>query len=172
MKRPFYPDSVASHLSECLRLNKIHLITAVYQSLLAHRKVLTRLRAQLEETERDLEMLKGILADLAENYNPNYQDVSVKAAVVGYQEYMGLPVAGSATDSGADSETGAGANVEQTEAEAKKDQNGEFDEIDYVTSQELDELEGIDTLALLLADGSGASGVVSEEEGESTREWF
>lgn len=68
-------------------LDSILLYTAaLYLSLLAHREALDRLKEQAKKTQEDLDTLKGILKELSENYNPNYQDMAVKAAVVGYTE--------------------------------------------------------------------------------------
>lgn len=68
-------------------------IIAVYTSLLTHRLALTRLRSKAARLQADLDALHGILDDLAKGYNPNYQDMAVKAAVVGFQE-LNKPVEG------------------------------------------------------------------------------
>lgn len=59
---------------------------AVYTSLLTHRLALTRLRSKTAKLQSELDALHGILDDLAKSYNPNYQDMAVKAAVVGFEE--------------------------------------------------------------------------------------
>lgn len=85
--------------------------------------------------------------ELAEGYNPNYQDMAVKAAVVGYQE--------SFVDA-------AAAQVEgEVEAPPQQDEAAEL-------QAELDQLDRVDLTALAMSfdDSSPAS----EEEGEGARE--
>jgi protein kinase C substrate 80K-H len=55
------------------------------------------LRAHHATLETELKELKGILDDLTKGYNPNYQDMAVKAAVVGYEELY-APAQAAATD--------------------------------------------------------------------------
>ncbi len=48
------------------------------------------MRDQLRATQDDLGTVLGILDELAKGYNPNGQDMAVKAAVVGYRELFGV----------------------------------------------------------------------------------
>ncbi|CAD6578508.1 MAG: hypothetical protein TREMPRED_002209 [Tremellales sp. Tagirdzhanova-0007] len=61
-------------------------LSPVYTSLLTHRLALTRLRSKTAKLQTEFDNLHGILEELAKGYNPNYQDMAVKAAVVGYEE--------------------------------------------------------------------------------------
>ncbi|WVR03133.1 hypothetical protein IAU60_000123 [Kwoniella sp. DSM 27419] len=110
----------------------------VYTSLLSHRLALTRLRFKTSRLELEIEALHSILADLAKGYNPNYQDMAVKAAVVGYEELTG-------------------AAAPQEGQEVKPDVNGAGpgaveDKEEEITNWELDELDRKDLEALLLSD--------------------
>ncbi|BEJ14197.1 hypothetical protein CspHIS471_0313710 [Cutaneotrichosporon sp. HIS471] len=61
----------------------------LYKALEEHREAVKRLRDQLQATQDDLGTVLGILDELAKGYNPNGQDMAVKAAVVGYKELIG-----------------------------------------------------------------------------------
>ncbi|CAK9780364.1 hypothetical protein CC85DRAFT_287897 [Cutaneotrichosporon oleaginosum] len=61
----------------------------LYKALEEHREAVKRLRDQLRATQDDLGTVLGILDELAKGYNPNGQDMAVKAAVVGYRELIG-----------------------------------------------------------------------------------
>lgn len=128
--------------------------SALYQSLLQHRDVLDRLKRQAEQSEKELELLRGILDELERGYNPNYQDMAVKAAVVGWQEYMGRAPSQSNVEDGQGQDQAAAAA-----APAAVDVKDEDDDEPLVSSQELYELEKLDTVALLLADDDGQEGL-------------
>jgi protein kinase C substrate 80K-H len=114
---------------------------ALYLSLLTHRLALTRLRSKTSRLESELETLHGILDDLAKGYNPNYQDMAVKAAVVGWEELSGKVIP--------DGEQTEGTSESQT-----------ADEEEEITDKELEDLEKKDMEGLLLLDG------VSDLEGD------
>jgi protein kinase C substrate 80K-H len=61
----------------------------LYKALEEHREAVKRVRDQLRATQDDLGTVLGILDELAKGYNPNGQDMAVKAAVVGYRELIG-----------------------------------------------------------------------------------
>lgn len=105
----------------------------MYTNLLTHRLALTRLRSRTSRLQNELDTLHGILEELSKGYNPNYQDMAVKAAVVGYEEIT-KPF-----------EEAAGA--EDGSAETSVDE-----EID---DKELDELERKDLEGLLMMDVDG-----------------
>lgn len=65
------------------------LTAAMYKALEEHREAVKRVRDQLRATQDDLGTVLGILDELAKGYNPNGQDMAVKAAVVGYRELIG-----------------------------------------------------------------------------------
>jgi hypothetical protein len=67
---------------------------ALYKSLLEHRSLLSRLSTRRSTLENELTELRKIMDDLVRSYNPNYQDMSVRAAARGYMElYYGGRVA-------------------------------------------------------------------------------
>ncbi|WVQ82852.1 hypothetical protein IAT38_004987 [Cryptococcus sp. DSM 104549] len=119
----------------------------LYLSLLTHRLSLTRLRSKTARLETELDALHDILRELAKGYNPNYQDMAVKAAVVGYEEI-----------------TGARAVEGDSEGDVKKEVAEDEEEI---TDKELDELEKKDLEGLLLSDiGEGSTD--DEDDDDST----
>ena len=84
----------------------------------------------MTRAEKELDALHGILEDLAKSYNPNYQDMAVKAAVVGYEELTKVP--------------------EVPEGEAAP----EPESYDEIGDRDLDELERKDFDSVILADMS------------------
>ncbi|KAJ9118653.1 hypothetical protein QFC22_003873 [Naganishia vaughanmartiniae] len=133
----------------------------IYQSLLHHRSVLSALRTQKQQLEEEVDELKRILKELSEGYNPNYQDMAVKAAVVGYTEKYGTTTS--------DVEQTAEEPSENPEAGAEADQETSEPAVDLVSDQALDELEKLDLEALVVsADsdmGGAGAGVESDAEG-------
>ncbi|KAJ9110673.1 hypothetical protein QFC19_001502 [Naganishia cerealis] len=119
----------------------------IYLSLLTHRSVIGKLRSQKKQLEEEVDELKRILKELSEEYNPNYQDMAVKAAVVGYTEKYGKPV-----EQGSD----ASPSPEMTEQDAQDSP---------VSEQELDELEKVDLDALIMSVDSW--GLDTDAEGEA-----
>jgi len=85
------------------------------------------------------------LEELAKSYNPNYQDMAVKAAVVGFEELTKAPEGG----------------------ESEKREGGEEVE-EEIGDGELDELERKDLEALLLMDEGD---MVETDEGSGMREF-
>nr|WVH01963.1 protein kinase C substrate protein [Naematelia aurantialba] len=127
-------DRVESQSAELLERRKQ---SPLYTTLLTHRLALTRLRSRTSRLEKELDTLHSILEDLSKGYNPNYQDMAVKAAVVGYEEFMKVP-----------------------EGEPHPADEGTEEEIE---DKELDELEKRDLEGLLLADmGDDGADEVSE----------
>ncbi|OCF38619.1 protein kinase C substrate 80K-H [Kwoniella heveanensis CBS 569] len=116
----------------------------LYLSLLSHRLALTRLRSRTSRLQSELDALHSILSDLAKGYNPNYQDMAVKAAVVGYEELTGTAAARS---------SGEG---EEVKPDVQKDT--QEDEEEEIKDWELDELDRKDLEALLLSDITEVSG--------------
>ncbi|BFZ60271.1 hypothetical protein YB2330_001307 [Saitoella coloradoensis] len=57
-----------------------------------YRDAIHSLRADLDIQRERTEILEGILEDLAKGYNPNNQDMAVKAAVVGWSELKTAPI--------------------------------------------------------------------------------
>ncbi|WVQ94203.1 hypothetical protein IAU59_001281 [Kwoniella sp. CBS 9459] len=114
----------------------------LYLSLLSHRLALTRLRSRTSRLQSELDALHSILSELAKGYNPNYQDMAVKAAVVGYEELTGAAALSSAS-------ANEGEDVKPDVEQAQKQDNDEEEEI---KDWELDELDRKDLEALLLSD--------------------
>jgi protein kinase C substrate 80K-H len=101
---------------------------------------LTRLRSKTQKLQADLDQLHAILDELSKSYNPNYQDMAVKAAVVGYEELTKI------------SEVVEGETVDE---EPEED----------IGDGELDELERKDLEALLLSEDADVSVENSDDEG-------
>ncbi|WVF66594.1 hypothetical protein IAT40_001334 [Kwoniella sp. CBS 6097] len=112
----------------------------LYLSLLSHRLALTRLRSRTSRLQSELDALHSILSELAKGYNPNYQDMAVKAAVVGYEELTGTAAA---------LREGEDVKPEQPDVPVAQKQEEEEEEI---KDWELDELDRKDLEALLLSD--------------------
>jgi len=107
---------------------------------LTHRLALTRLRSKTSRLQSELDTLHGILEELSKGYNPNYQDMAVKAAVVGYEE-LTKPF---------DEVEGEGQQAEQEVEEEIED-------------KELDDLERKDLEGLLMSDVDGEEDDADEE---------
>lgn len=117
---------------------------ALYTTLLTHRSALTRLRARTSRLEKELEALHNILDELSKGYNPNYQDMAVKAAVVGYGELLNPPQA--------DGTDNTDVKVEEGSEEVG------------IEDRELDELERKDLEGVLLADLEGMGTEAVDDE--------
>lgn len=108
---------------------------ALYTNLLTHRLALTRLRSKTSRLQSELDTLHGILEELSRGYNPNYQDMAVKAAVVGYEE-LTKPF-----EEATEAVEGQAASAEAVEEE--------------IEDKELDDLEKKDLEGLLMMDVDG-----------------
>ncbi|ODN73839.1 hypothetical protein L202_07363 [Cryptococcus amylolentus CBS 6039] len=119
----------------------------VYNSLLSHRSALTKLRTKTKTLETEIEALHSLLREMAKGYNPNYQDMAVKAAVVGYEELTGIKYR----------------EGESEEGEVKKEEKPEATQ-EEITEKELQDLDKIDLDGLLLSDTTGAAAEGDEDE--------
>lgn len=108
----------------------------LYTYVLSQRLALTRLRSKTQKLEAELAQLHNILDELTKGYNPNYQDMAVKAAVVGYTELTAIAGAG---ESAAESDQGQ---------EVKPD----TESVEDITDRELDDLDRKDLEGLLLSE--------------------
>ncbi|KAK8844712.1 hypothetical protein IAR55_006562 [Kwoniella newhampshirensis] len=126
----------------------------LYTSLLSHRLALSRLRSKSTRLQSELDTLHSILSELAKGYNPNYQDMAVKAAVVGYEELTGVAA------------PTEGEEPSSTETPVKQEEEDKEEEI---TEQELDEMERKDLEGLLLSDIEESTD--DDEEDESSLLW-
>lgn len=126
-------------------------------SLVAHRSLLSRLSTRRNDLETELSELRKIMDELVRSYNPNYQDMSVRAAARGYMElfYDGRV---------APAEGGEGS----TEPLVQKQKEGE----DEVKQEELEALEKEDLDGLLVGweDGTEGEGKGAVDELEAIRE--
>jgi protein kinase C substrate 80K-H len=59
----------------------------LYQTLKSHQDALRALMSKQSDMSRELERLTSLLDDLAKGYNPNYQDMAVKGAVMAYRSW-------------------------------------------------------------------------------------
>lgn len=135
---------------------------ALYLSLLTHRLALTRLRSKTAKLENELQALRGILDDLAKGYNPNYQDMAVKAAVVGWHELSGTGSHNGEAEATEVKEEAAEGATTTTATEEEKEEE--------ITDQELDQLERKDLESLLLSDSSSDDD--DQDEGSGVREYL
>ncbi|WRT63265.1 uncharacterized protein IL334_000168 [Kwoniella shivajii] len=117
----------------------------LYQSLLTHRTTLTRLQNKSKRLQSELDSLHSILDELSKGYNPNYQDMAVKAAVVGYEELTGkaVPKEGDSPEVKPDVEN---IKTEQGQGEVKENE-------EEIKDWELDELQRKDLDSLLWESG-------------------
>jgi protein kinase C substrate 80K-H len=107
---------------------------------LTHRLALTRLRSKTSRLQSELDTLHGILEELSKGYNPNYQDMAVKAAVVGYEELT--------------------KSFDEVEGEEPQ---GETEVEEEIEDKELDDLERKDLEGLLMSDVDGEDDEADEE---------
>ncbi|WVW81324.1 hypothetical protein I302_103315 [Kwoniella bestiolae CBS 10118] len=121
-------------------------LSPLYQSLLTHRLTLTRLRSKSQRLQSELDTLHSLLDELSKGYNPNYQDMAVKAAVVGYEEL-----------------TGKAAASPSEEEKPQVDQPPQEQE-EEIKDWELDELERKDLEGLLWQAGPEDEGDDDDEE--------
>lgn len=64
--------------------------TKLFGQLVKRQGAIKELMEKNEALKGELRTLTMLLDDLAKGYNPNYQDMAVKGAVVGYKEWRGL----------------------------------------------------------------------------------
>ncbi|PWY98421.1 hypothetical protein BCV70DRAFT_201738 [Testicularia cyperi] len=76
--------------------------TPLYAKLTAHQAAVKSLAAAHTALKTELQTLTLLLDDLAKGYNPNYQDMAVKGAVVAYKEWRGVPADTSADELASD----------------------------------------------------------------------
>lgn len=94
---------------------------------------------------------------MAKGYNPNYQDMAVKAAVVGYEELTGIKYREGESEG---------------ETELKKEEKEEGDKEEEITEQELEALEKEDLEALLLSDTTDENEEDDEDDGTGLCEFW
>ncbi|PLW22299.1 hypothetical protein PCASD_15310 [Puccinia coronata f. sp. avenae] len=75
--------------------------TNLFRRISKFQSSIKQLRSQNEQLQKDLDQLNNILKDLKAGYNPNYQDMVVKGAVKGFEEWE-ADKASQAQEAGAD----------------------------------------------------------------------
>ncbi len=92
--------------------------TPLYAKLSAHHDAIRSLKDKNAALKHELQTLTLLLDDLAKGYNPNYQDMAVKGAVVAYKEWRGIKSESPAD--GADDAAAAADGVDQLAADNVK----------------------------------------------------
>ncbi|GAC92778.1 hypothetical protein PHSY_000334 [Pseudozyma hubeiensis SY62] len=93
--------------------------TPLYAKLVDNQNAIKALQDKNAALKSELQTLTLLLDDLAKGYNPNYQDMAVKGAVVAYKEWRGI--ATSTVDDGVKQEAAAeDSNIDQLAAENTK----------------------------------------------------
>jgi len=60
----------------------------LYAALQSHSSAVKALTGKVAKLERQIMTLKSILANLEQGHNPNYQDMAVRGAIKGYQDFL------------------------------------------------------------------------------------
>lgn len=123
------------------------LTLALYTHLLTQKLALTSLRSRTTRLQSELDTLHNILSELSKGYNPNGQDMAVKAAVVGYQEFL----KGDDPASNVVSTTPAEPTSDAADSLVSEDSTTPDIE-EEITDRELDELDRKDLDGLLLSE--------------------
>ena len=131
--------------------------SAVYLRLVDHQVAIKSLRQQRSNLESHLEELMAILTDLKGSYNPNYQDMAVKGAVKGFEEWQKTNGYVSDTDSASEEDQAAESATPASTA-------NEETATDVIADDTLTMYETEDLLSLL----DQSSGVVAYSNLEST----
>ncbi len=119
----------------------------LFQTLTSHQEALRSLSLRNSELKRELEQLTQLLDDLARGYNPNYQDMAVKGAVMAYGSWKRGSLAADDEDSGDGSKIADQPAVKLNSL--KDDGSWPADKVDELTTK--DPLELLDAIDL----GSG-----------------
>ncbi|CAO1613701.1 unnamed protein product [Parajaminaea phylloscopi] len=131
----------------------------LYATLRAHQDGLKALVDREDLLKQELQKLTSLLDDLSSGYNPNYQDMAVKGAVMAYRSWRGAdegdePTDGSASDSAEspESEAGVDAGNSKDSSAAPSGENLRLrellDEGDW-PRQKLEEMANKETLELM-----------------------
>jgi protein kinase C substrate 80K-H len=128
-------------------------IVALYGTLKSHQEALSTLIERQSKMKREMEKLTNLLDDLARGYNPNYQDMAVKGAVMAYRSWR------KGEEEGQEGEEEKTGSIDDEEA-IKIQQL--FDEGSW-TPQKVREMTDTDPLTLL--DDENFKGSVTQESG-------
>ncbi|KAA1073417.1 hypothetical protein PGT21_011415 [Puccinia graminis f. sp. tritici] len=72
--------------------------TNLFRKISGFQNSIKQLRSQNDQLQKDLDQLNNILKDLKAGYNPNYQDMVVKGAVKGFEEWEAEKASGQSTE--------------------------------------------------------------------------
>ncbi|KAK0537488.1 hypothetical protein OC835_001727 [Tilletia horrida] len=130
----------------------------LYGNLKKYQDSLKAVVGKNDELKQEIRTLTSLLDDLANNYNPNYQDMAVKGAVMAYKSWRR-----GQSDAGEDDETeGGGDSTKKLTDEDPVRLNKLLDEGEW-TSTKLQDLHERDILELL--DGTDAGKGASDDAG-------
>ncbi|KAN0064213.1 hypothetical protein ACQY0O_003380 [Thecaphora frezii] len=87
--------------------------TPLYATLTSHQSAIKALQDKNAALQQELQTLTLLLDDLARGYNPNYQDMAVKGAVVAYKEWRGIDTSAAGAAKDEDGADGAEATVDK-----------------------------------------------------------
>lgn len=105
----------------------------------------------MRAVQDDLSTVLGILDELSKGYNPNGQDMAVKAAVVGYKELIGAADGPEKPD--AIEEEGEAAGEEKPDVEVEAKLNTVRDPDGRLAGFDVDKIVNMDLEGLLVDDG-------------------
>ncbi|CAD6949478.1 unnamed protein product [Tilletia laevis] len=134
----------------------------LYGNLKSYQESLKALGSKNDDLKAELKTLTSLLDDLANNYNPNYQDMAVKGAVMAYKSWRRGGSQDSETD---EAEGGAAADGDSTKKiteEPPVKLNGLLEEGEW-TAEKLRGLQERDLLEML--DGAEAGKGGTEDDG-------
>ncbi|KZT51372.1 hypothetical protein CALCODRAFT_137503 [Calocera cornea HHB12733] len=139
-------DRVESTSAEALEYK---LKSPLYASLKSHSAAVQALTKKVSNLEGKITTLTTILAELEKGHNPNYQDMAVRGAIKGYQDFL-------------DSEKGAAPEV--TEAGVEEMLKQDEDDVEVWTAEELKRLGQADLTGLLLEHEQHLAGFGKSED--------
>ncbi|KAJ1018531.1 hypothetical protein NDA16_004813 [Ustilago loliicola] len=141
--------------------------TPLYAKLSQHQQAIKQLKDKNAALRSELQTLTLLLDDLAKGYNPNYQDMAVKGAVVAYKEWRGItPSSANSGEAAAEAGAEADNSVDQLAAENIK-LNHLLDEGEWPATK-LSALLGEDPLDIMdggLAGAADHKRVATESDG-------
>jgi hypothetical protein len=112
------------------------------------------------------------MEDLVRSYNPNYQDMAVRAAAMGYMEVYHGGATPPAEGGGAGGKQEEMAGGQQPVKEEEKKEEEVEDKEEEVTDKELEELERLDLMGLLVGWDDESERSSGQDDGDSIRKSF
>ena len=136
---------------------------ALYNTLSQHQSAMQTLSKRNAELKQEISHLANLLDDLARGYNPNYQDMAVKGAVMAHRSWK---KDGQETDDAGEEDSGGSVNIAEEPAirlERLTDE-GEWTQSKVQSLVDADVLETMDTVEL--GAGSPAESGLRESSAE------